>query len=113
MSKLELFKDDPEVIAVLDAADYWEWRTSIEETKIATLNVELNALRLKVVELELRNKQLEHALFKNQVQAVVGTKERVEKEYQNHIKKIEEKYNINLKECIIGDINYEVRKASK
>ena len=107
----DMYKDDPEVIAVLRPADYWEWRTTIEEMKQLELKVELTNIKQKLLDMELRCASLQTALFKHSINQVIIQRDKMKKDYDEHIKKLEEKYNISLRDCIIGDINYEVRKA--
>jgi hypothetical protein len=107
----EMYKDDPEVIAMLTPADYWEWRTSIEEMKQQELKVELATLRQKYLETETKCLNLQAALFTQTLKQTTAQRDNYKKEYLAHIEKLENKYGVDLKDCIIGDINYEVRKT--
>ena len=107
----DMYKDDPEVIAVLKAEDYWEWRTTIEEMKQQELKVELTNTKQKLLDAELRCASLQNALFKHSINQVMIQRDKMKKDYDDNIKKLEDKYKISLKDCIIGDINYEVRKT--
>lgn len=97
-----------EVIAVLDGAEYWEWRTSIEEMEHAKTRVELAHARYKVLELSQQIGAIQLNQFKTTVSNSLSAQADSKTSYDAHVKKIEEKYGIELKGCIIGDIDYEV-----
>ena len=112
MNLVDDFKDDPEVIAVLDGADYWKWRTSIEELKNSQMKVEMMTAKDKANIATVAMQQMQANLFKQQVKSSQDNKLEVERQYKEEIKRLEDKYKISLSDCIIGDVNYEVRKTT-
>jgi len=111
MSKMDkLNEEGEEVLAVLSPADYWEWRTTVEEldhsdTKLVNMN-----LKLKLMETQQRMLSMEMALFRNQVSDATETKELAMQEYKKFKEKLEEIYEISLSDCVIRD-TFEVIKT--
>ena len=104
---------NPDILATLNSADYWEWRTSISEMDHAKTKSDLMHMKLKLLESEHRVRTLEMALFKTQVRQAIAEKEKLKKEYEDHKKRLEEKYKVSFDDCIIGEYNYEVKKIPR
>jgi RecG-like helicase len=101
---------DPTSIGKMEPSKYWEWRCTIEELKTAKLNEKLAVYKKDLLTKELIIKQLE---LKNHAQIeskIYQEKIAAQKEYERFKLSLEEDLGFDLKDCVIDDITFEVKK---
>lgn len=99
------------ILGQLTKADYWEWRTTIEEQKTAKLELELATLKLGGMEKDIELSKLKAALYR--INVITHHKEILklrDDEYNRIKKQLEETIGSELKDCVIDEITYEVKR---
>lgn len=94
----------------LTAAQYWEWRTTIEELKSAKLSDEVTKLKRDAMEREIENKKLRLALFKDVLRASAHQSKKAKDEYDRYKKVLEGELEMALDGCVISDVDFSVQK---
>jgi len=99
---------------LLEAADYWKWRTAICEMDIAKSKHETETANwmsiLKDIEISRLKERI--AQIKNLPEANAEV-ENSKKEYTSLTKELEEKYSISLANKVIHDATFEVKPLDK
>lgn len=94
----------------LTSAQYWEWRCSIEEMKSAKLNEKRIHLEKEIMNKEIENKKLRLALFKETLGAARNSVANAELEYGKFKERLELELDVDLNNCIIDEVTYELKK---
>jgi len=92
---------------------YWEYRCTIEELKVAQLNEKRTIMErdLKRKDIELLTLKL-HAFGKT-VTSASSQKEVAKKELDRMRSLIESEIGMELTDCVIDDVSFEVRKIDE
>jgi predicted transcriptional regulator len=99
---------NPAAIAKLTPAQYWEWRTSLEELSHEDTRVEVARLRQRIAELKVSEAQLEAKV------ADVGAREaqihrsKLNADFHQFRERLEKELGISLRNCTIHPYSYEV-----
>jgi len=100
-----------EVIGQIKPELYWEWRCTIAEQKSARLKHEAMVLKLQAMEREIEIMKLRAFVFKmNEVKQSKDEVSLHDAEYDSTKKRIEEECGVELKDCVIDEITYEIKK---
>lgn len=94
-------------------AQYWEWKCSIEEMKLAKMNEKRVFLEKELMNRELENKKLRLALFKDTVKSARNSVTTKEEDFEKTKQRIEEELGMELKDCTIDPYTYEIRKIEE
>jgi phosphoribosylformylglycinamidine (FGAM) synthase PurS component len=100
-----------QVIGQIDPALYWEWRCTIEEQHTARLKYEVAMHKMQAMEREIELLKLRAAIFK--MNEVTQSKEKItlqDSEYEKMKKRVEESCGVELKDCVIDEYSYEIKK---
>lgn len=97
----------------LTEGEYWQWRCSIEEVKLSKVNEKRVLLQQELMQQEIEIKKLKLALFKDVINASKRSKEHVKKEYDDFVQQLEKKLNIDMRNCTIDELTFEVRSLSE
>ena len=95
-----------EIIGRLNAEEYWEWRTTIEELLHADTKIN-GAFR------DVKIKELETALLRREWTEAKNNAELAKTEYNKLKSKLEKNHKISLDETTIEPTNFEIRKLKK
>ena len=98
---------DADVLARLTKEDYLEWSNELTLMQKAQKSVQVADLELHKYLLESKLKQID---LRNGIKREAEEYNRCKLEYENIKKKIEKKYNIELKDCTVNPFSYEVKK---
>lgn len=94
----------------LSAADYWEWRCTIEERKVAKVNEKRVHLEREIMHKEIENRKLKLALFKETVRAAQLSVEDSDAEYEKIKQRLEKKLGISLDNKAIDPYSFEIKE---
>ena len=94
---------DESTLCTLKAEDYWEWRTTMEEIEHAKTSHSLNQMKLKLMEAQGQILRMEMALFRQRLSESSQYLEKCKEDYLPFKSKLEDKYNISLKNASIRD----------
>lgn len=97
----------------LNAAQYWEWRCTMEEVKSAQLNEKRVLQDRELMNKDIEIRKLRLALHKTVQQSAHSAVDAAKKEYDRLKKQIEEELNISLDNCVIDEYTYEVKKLEE
>lgn len=98
------------VLATLTPSQYWEWRCTIEELTTAKQEAKIAQQKTRILELEIELGRTRHALFQSSVKEALDKAKRVEADYQVFREKLEKEIGCTLKDCVIDEFNYTVKK---
>jgi len=107
--------DDIEVVKnVVSPADYWEWRTTLEElenAKLQSVNAQLEHLVLKKTEetIGLRATVKQLTLVEKKKTAY----EKVKTDYNTYIAALEERLGFDVRNSAIHPVTFEVTKLEE
>ena len=108
MSEQEL--SDPSVIAKMSPKDYWEWRCSLEEINSAKMTVVITQQKQKLMENEAELLKLRALIYKQSVSAAIANAKKIEEDFQSYRKDLESTLGVSLEDCVVNELNYEVKK---
>lgn len=91
-----------QVIGRLEADEYWEWRTTIEELMHHKTKVSL-------AEKEVRIKELETALIRRDLYNIKNETETIQLGYNDLKSKLEKRHKISLNNTTIEPSNFEIK----
>ena len=94
----------------LCAADYWEWRCSIEELQHSKTKHLVKQAELQCFKNSERIASLEYEVFKYRYKLFEEQAECSQKEYNNFKARLEEKIGFSLNGCSISPDTFEVNK---
>jgi hypothetical protein len=99
-----------EIIGKLDRADYWEWRTTVTELQLAQMEAEREAFKVATMEKDLEIARLKTTLYRRSLDGVQAKLDAAEREYARYTETLETKLGLSLKNTVIDDVTYEVKK---
>lgn len=106
--KIEEDFDNPAAIAKLTPAQYWEWRTSVEEKSHEDTRVRVAQLRQQIAELQVSEAKLRAQLAANDVKEALMHQKRITDDYHAFRMKLETELGVGLRGCTINPYSYEV-----
>ena len=93
----------------LTPAQYWEWRTTIEEMNHLETKFKMSQLYATSLEKELEIQRLKANLYKEIVKQHQTNWESGKKEYERFKEVLEKEHNISLNNKIIDDVTFEIK----
>lgn len=102
-------EEKEETAKFLTAAQYWEWRTTLEEMKVRKLHLEVLGLKRDLMEKEIENRKMKLTSLKRSINqhAVNGQQER--EQYEEFLKRLEKEVGTSVKGKVIDEITFEIR----
>lgn len=98
----------------LTPEDYWKWRVTIEEWKLAQSEREKSELRLKLMAKETEVMTLQTQIYsRTHFEAAKLKVDSAKEEYDKFKKILEEKLGISLSDKMIDEFTYEVKEVPK
>lgn len=97
-------------MAKLNWAQYWEWRTTIEEMNHAKTKYEKASVEYGSRQKDAEIVRLGCALFKPKVDFEKANFDAAKSEYDRFKKKLEETLGQSLDGCVIDEVTLEVKK---
>lgn len=94
----------------LSSAQYWEWRCTIEELANAKHLLTVACQRQRLLELEAEVAKLKVAANRQSVRDASANKDNIEKDYHSFREKLEKDLGVELKDCVIDEYDYTVKK---
>jgi len=94
-------------------AQYWEWRCTIEEVKTAAINEKRVAQHAKILQYEIELNKLKLKLHTKEQEIAKLNRQKCEEDYKSLTSKIESELEVSLKDCVIDEYSYEVKKVSE
>jgi len=94
--------------AKMTGAQYWEWRTTVEEMLHAKSKANIAQLKKQVLDLQAIELNLKARLEAFVVKDATNHKEEVASDYQDFRKKLETQLGVSIENCSIDPINFEV-----
>jgi hypothetical protein len=88
---------------------YWEYRCTLEELKVATLEQKRKILERDNMRKDMEIQQLKLVAFSKTIQNAAQSKVEAEKELARIRDIIESEVGMELKNCVIDEVTYEVR----
>lgn len=96
----------------LSPGQYWEWRCTLEELKSAKLNEKRVHLEREIMNKEIENRKLKLAMFKEILGTARKSVEAAELENEKFRERLEADLGIDLKDCVIDEVTYEVTSVN-
>lgn len=100
------FSEGPQVPPVM----YWQWRTTIEEVKVAKLDRRRVELEKQTMLQDIEIKQLRLKLFQKVIEKAEQEVISVDAEYKRMREEVEKAVGMSLEDCVISDVTFEVKK---
>lgn len=97
-------------IAKLNPAQYWEWRTTIEEMNHAKTKMELAKLEIKICDRESAIVDRERKLKAKKYEKMNEIHDKMNNDYMKFTGRLETELDISMKNTVIEPHTYEVRK---
>ena len=97
----------------MTAAQYWEWRCSIEEIKVAKLNEKKAHLENEILNKDIENKKLKLVLFKESARSARSSVLATQEDFEQTKQRIEKELGISLKDCTIDPYTYEIKPINE
>jgi len=101
---------DPASIGQIPPVQYWKWRLSIEEMQHSDTRREVTMMHFRLKEKEIENNTMQLSFLRNKIKEKIADQEKYKTEYDTIVKEIEEELNLTLKDCIIDEYTFEVKK---
>lgn len=93
----------------LNAGQYWEWRTTIEEMQHAATKLDNHRLMFALMDKDIEIQKLRLAAYKEQVRAAETRSEDAKKDYADQKAKLEKALGRSLTGVVIDDVTFEIR----
>lgn len=88
----------------LTPEEYWEWRCSINDINLEEQKMEVFVQKLELMAKDIEIQRLRYLLMKENKRQFEEKVEATKKEYNNYKKKLEEKYELSLEDCVINEV---------
>ena len=88
-------------VAKMSPAQYWEWRTTVEEMNHAETKLKLKELEIKISDREAAIIDRERKIKSIQLQKLNENRDKIKSDYKVFQENLEKKLNVNLTDTVI------------
>jgi len=100
--------NNPAAVARLTPAQYWEWRTTIEEKSHEDTRVKIAELRKQLTESRLSEAKLNVQIATFMLKDALDKQRKISEDCQAFRVELERDLGVSLKECTIDPVFYEI-----
>jgi hypothetical protein len=101
-----------EVIGKMSKEQYFEWRFKLAEVEKSKKDKTIFELRLALKEREIEHEKLRLSLMKTNSQHIYQNHDESTKQYEDFLNNLEKETGISIKDCIIDEYTYEIKKLN-
>lgn len=94
----------------MTAEMYWRWRLTVEEMNMADQKLKFGELQYMCIEKDIEIARLKAVIFKKGLKDLELAKEDSKKAYFKFKEEIEKELKVELKDVVIDDATFEIKK---
>ena len=99
-------------IAKMTPAQYWEWRTTVEELEHSKTKGEMVMMEIKICDREAAVIDKERKLKVKKYQDTTEKYDKIKTDYEGFKRKLEDELGINMNNTVICPYTFEIRKLT-
>ena len=98
------------VLGKMKPSQYWEWKAKVTEVQFKEAKQLAEIRQFEIMQKDLEIARLRAMAFKNALHEHKINSDQAKKEYQEFREELSKKLGFDLKDCIVDEISFEVKK---